>query len=146
MQDGNAWQQVSWIKQMVDNIILQGTNVQKIYICSTLYRSSQDGIGSQANAQGYVVDPSEYKYDQDLLTMDFMQRLYDAFKTYANVIFIPLAPLFDSEYNYTSATETELVNPRAVQTEQVVVDSIHPQDQGHLQIADILYSVFCGTF
>ena len=59
------------------------------------------------------------------------------------VTFIPLATCHDSAYNF-GAVETK-VNPRAVQTALMPAESVHPAAQGYWQMADVMFSAYCGV-
>lgn len=131
-----------YIKQMVDYIRQDDSEIP-IFIVNTIYRGTQNGIGVQQSNDGYASAVGVYKYSEDKKVMDLMQKLDTLFaEGYTNVFMINLALTHDSEYNF-GAVETS-VNPRAVQKEFMPIESIHPQAQGYYQMADVMFSVYCG--
>lgn len=130
------------IKTIVDCIREDAPDIP-IYVVNTLYRGNQDGLGMQQSNDGYASQPGKMKFEEDLKIMDLMQRLALFLKGYSNLYFIPIATTHDSEYNFGNV-ETP-VNPRAVQTEYLPKESVHPQTQGYHQMADCIWSVFAGT-
>ena len=131
-----------YIKGMVDAIRDNDASIP-IFVCNTIYRGNQNGIGVQTSNDGYAANKGQWNYQEKLKVMNLMQTLDRLIKDYEGVHLINLALSHDSEYNY-GAVETP-VNPRASQTELIPVEATHPQAQGYFQIADIIYSVLCGT-
>lgn len=130
------------IKTIIDSIV-NAADGTTIYVVFTLYRANQNGLGVQANSDGYTAANSgKYKYEEDLKVFNLMTRLYSLLKDYDNLYFVPISLCHDSEYNF-GAVETP-VNPRAVQKEYLPEEATHPQDQGYRQMADILYSTICA--
>ncbi|MCD7785779.1 MAG: hypothetical protein LUH18_09475 [Oscillospiraceae bacterium] len=130
------------IKTIVDCIRMDDADIP-IYMVNTLFRGNQNGIGTQQSSDGYASQAGKYKYEEDCKIVDLEQKLYSLLSEYENVYFIPIAVTHDSEYNFGNV-ETK-VNPRAVQTEYLPVESVHPQAQGYYQMADCIWSVFAGT-
>jgi len=134
--NGNA------IKYLVDKIRMDDNNIP-VYVINTLYKSNQNGIGGQTKTDGYSTYPGQYKYEEDMKVFNLMKYLNDILKGYVNVYTVPVALCHDSEYNYGKVEIP--VNPRSSVTELYPVESVHPQKEGYYQIADIIYSVICGT-
>jgi len=122
------------IKQIVDYIRQDDADIP-IYIVFTLYRGDQNGIGQEDGA-------GVLKLDEDLKVFNLIVKLNELLSEYSNLYFIPISLCHDSEYNF-GAVEVP-VNPRAVQTELIPVEATHPQLQGYLQMADIMFSVFAA--
>ena len=49
----------------------------------------------------------------------------------------------DSEYNYRTMEVT--ANPYSDTIENYESDPVHPNKAGYYQIADVMFSTFCGT-
>jgi hypothetical protein len=130
------------IKQIIDYIRQDDPNIP-IYMVYTLYRGNQDGIGKQGNNQGYSASGNDFKYNEDKKTFNLMVRLNSLLSSYSNLRFIPVSITHDSENNFGAVSTP--VNPRASQTELLPIESVHPQTQGYLQMADIMFSTFAGT-
>lgn len=150
----DSTENVTAIKSIVDNIRSTDTSV-KIYICNAIYRSGQDGICRQVNSQGYVLDNTAFKYEEDMKIFNLMNDLYETLKDYTHLYFIPLALCHDSENNF--GKQSVALNSRSQEKIYVPSDSIHPNKHGedastygydvvgYLQFADVMWSVFCGT-
>jgi lysophospholipase L1-like esterase len=119
------------IKTFVDKIRATGGATIKIFIVHTLFNSNQDGMG-------IIGTSGVYKLNQDLKVFNLQVELYDLLESYSDLYLVPVSTCHDSEYNYGQVVTT--VNPRASQTELIPSDYVHPQTQGYLQIADIIYS------
>lgn len=119
------------IKNIVDTILSEYPTVQ-IFVCNTIYKGPQNGYG---NAAGF-------KYEDDMKVFRLMVRLHEIFADYDNVHLIPIALCHDTEYNF-GWIETP-VNPRAEQTEMLPKEAVHPQKQGYLQMADIIFSTYAA--
>lgn len=131
------------IKQIIDYIRQDDPNIP-IFVVNTLFRANQDGIGLQVNSDGFTAsNKGKYKLEEDKKVINLAIRLYELLKDYDNLYFIPIATCHDSEFNFGSV-ETP-VNPRASQTELLPVEATHPQKQGYLQFADIMYSTYCAN-
>lgn len=142
LSDDNA-ENANYIKTLVDNIRLDNASIP-IFVCVTPFKGDQNAIGLQGSVDGFVAGVSTWKYNEDFKIMDLMKRIYTIFSSgYTNVHIIDLAISMDSEYNY--GWQDVPVNPRAVQTEHMQTDSVHPQAQGYFQIADILFSNYCAV-
>jgi lysophospholipase L1-like esterase len=129
------------IKQIVD-YIRQDDSTIPIYVVYTLYRGNQDGLGVQSSSDGYSVNTGAWKYEEDLKVFNLMVKLNELLSSYTNLYFVPIALAHDSEYNF-GAVETP-VNPRAFQTELMPTEATHPQNQGYMQFADIMFSVMAA--
>lgn len=132
----------SHIKSIVDGIRENSPSI-KIYIVNTIYRSNQDGIGMKVNTDGYATFKNQYKREEDTKVFNLMKSLNETFSNYSNLYFINLALTHDTEYNF-GRVETS-VNPRSAIKEVVPYDSVHPVQEGYLQMADVMFSTFCGT-
>lgn len=113
-----------------------------IFVINTLYRSGQDGIGNQIDTEGYAKKAGQYKYEEDLKVFNLMEYVNEGLGAYINVYAVPVALCHDSEHNY-GAKEAP-VNPRSTIMEVYPIESVHPQNPGYYQIADIVYSTLCG--
>lgn len=142
LSDNNA-ENANYIKTLVDNIRLDNASIP-IFVCVTPFKGDQNAIGLQGSVDGFLAGISSWKYNEDFKIIDLMKRIYTIFSSgYTNVHIIDLAISMDSEYNY--GWQDVPVNPRAVQTEHIQTDSVHPQAQGYFQIADILFSNYCAV-
>lgn len=135
----DATENTANIKQIVDYIRQDDASVP-IFVVNTLYRSNQNGIGGQTNTDGYNSSKGAFKYEEDIKVMNLMVGLNEALGNYANVYFVPVATCHDSANNYGKVEVA--VNPRATDKEYVPVESVHPQEQGYLQMADIMFSSY----
>ena len=131
------------IKGIVDNIRKDNATIP-IFVVNTIYRGNQNGIGVQVNNDGYASFAGAYKYEEDKKVFNLMARLQELLSGYTGVALVPVALAHDSEYNFGSV-ETP-VNPRAKQVEYLPLESVHPQEQGFFQMADVIYSAICGMF
>ena len=134
---------VNNIKTIIDYIREDDSTIP-IFIVLTICSGNQNGLGVQQSSDGYASQSGRFKYNQDRIIIGGVELLYNTLKTYANVYFIPLTQCHDSEYNF-GAVETP-VNPRALQTELMPNEGVHPQKQGYEQMADVMYSVYCYAF
>lgn len=132
-----------YIKQMVDAIRADDATLP-IFVCNTIYRSNQNGIGVQTGNDGYAAAAGVWKYNEDKKIMDMMKKLDALLDSYEGVHMVNLALTHDSEYNF-GAVETP-VNPRAAQKEALPVESVHPQTQGYYQMADVMFSAICAVY
>lgn len=117
--EANIEERVGYIKNMIDDILNTSPDI-KIILCAPQYR--------------------DYKYSAGTISdsYDFMVKMYNTFKDYSSINFIPLGLYHDSEYNYIDGTMT--VNPRSEFTINAVTDVTHPQQAGYWQIADAIFS------
>ena len=136
-------EQASYIKQLVDNIRMDNTTIP-IIVCDTIFRGNQNGIGNQGGVDGYSASGDSFKYNEDCRVITLKKNLHDLLVGYSNVFLVDLGISHDSEYNFE--TSEVPVNPRALQKEAQQVESVHPTSQGYFQIADILFSAYCGIF
>lgn len=131
-----------YIKQLVDIIRADDASIP-IYVCNTIYRGNQNGLGEQTASDGYAANKGQWNYQEKQKVMNLMKILDGLLAGYENVTLINLALSHDSEYNYGAVVTP--VNPRASQTELMPIEATHPQAQGYFQIADIVYSVLSAT-
>lgn len=126
------------IKQIIDYIRQDDANIP-IFVVFTLFRANQNGLGVQTSVDGYSANKGAWKFEEDAKVFNLMVRLNELLKDYTNLHFVPISLCHDSEFNFGNV-ETP-VNPRAVQKEYLPVEATHPQLQGYLQMADIMFSV-----
>lgn len=138
-----ATEEVNFIKQMVDYILQDEPN-KPIFIVHPPYFGNQNGMGNQSGNDGFSTDATRWEYNQYRGVMDLVKLIDETFSSYSSVHIISVAMTHDSEYNY-GAVETP-VNPRAVQKEYLPSEAAHPQAQGYYQMADAMFSVYCGVF
>ncbi len=135
----NPASNASNIKQMIDYIRQDDADIP-IFIVNTLYRSNQNGIGRQINTDGFNGSKKgTYKYEEDVKVLNLMIELDRILDGYENVHFMPIATCHDSANNFGKVEVA--INPRATDTEYMPIEGTHPQNQGYLQMADIMFSV-----
>jgi lysophospholipase L1-like esterase len=125
------------IKTFIDKIRATGGATIPIFVVHTLFRGNQDGIGKQTGVDGYVVN-SSYKLNEDLKVFNLQEKMLADLKDYSNLYLVPVSTCHDSEFNFGAVSTP--VNPRASQVEFLPNEATHPQEQGYLQIADIIFS------
>ena len=114
-----------------------------IFVCNTIYNANQNGYGSVgSDAYSGGSGASAYQYEQDCLVMDLMKGLRTALSGITNVYIIPLATCMDREYNFGQVMTK--ANPRSSVEIAMPVERIHPQAPGYYQMADLMYSFYCG--
>ena len=128
---------VTAIKQIVDYIRVADATIP-ILVVFTLFRGNQNGIGNEVPTDGYSYEAGAFSESENKKVFNLAIALHDALASYSNLHFIPIAQCHDSEFNF-GAVETP-VNPRASQTELMASQATHPQEQGYLQMADIMFS------
>lgn len=142
LSDDNTFP-TSRIKQMID-LIRQDDATIPIFVVNTIYFANQNGIGNQTASDGYSAAlKGMWKFNKDMQVMDFMKKLDTVLNDMANVHMINLALTHDTEYNFGNI-ETP-VNPRASQKEFMPTEGVHPQKQGYFQMADVIFSTYCGV-
>lgn len=129
------------IKQIVD-YIRQDDSTLPIFVVNTLYRGNQNGIGNETYPNGQAISKGQFKYEEDRKVFNLMVKLDELIGSYTNLYFVPIATCHDSEYNFGAVVTP--VNPRAVQTEFMPIEGTHPQKQGYMQMADIMFSTFAA--
>jgi hypothetical protein len=72
-----------------------------------------------------------------------MVELSERLSDYEDLYLVPAGISMDAEYNYES--EAVVTNPYSENTEVYEVDPVHPNKAGYYQIADVMFSTFCGT-
>ncbi len=125
------------IKTFIDKIRTSGGSTIPIFVVHTLFRGNQDGIGKQTGVDGYIANTA-YKLEEDLKVFNLQEKMLLDLKDYTNLYFVPVSTCHDSEFNFGAVSTP--VNPRASQVEFLPNEATHPQDQGYLQIADIIFS------
>lgn len=129
------------IKAIVDAIRTEFPTMP-IYVCYTIYRSNQNGYYS-SGGQGYV-STNTYQYIEDLKVFNLMERLSGILEGYSNVYLVPLATCMDREYDFGNIPTP--ANPRLTDvTINIPAESVHPQSAGYFQMADVMFSTYCGT-
>jgi len=129
------------IKAIVDAIRSEFATMP-IFVCYTIYRSNQNGYYS-SGGQGYV-STNTYQYIEDLKVFNLMSKLYELLESYTDVYMIPLATCMDRENNFGQISTP--VNPRLTDvTINIPAESVHPQSAGYFQMADVMFSTYCGT-
>lgn len=128
------------IKQIVD-YIRQDDNNMPIFIVYTLYRGNQNGLGVQTGNDGYSANKGAWKLEEDRKVFNLMVKLNELLKDYDNLHFVPISTCHDSEYNFGNVERN--VNPRSTIKEYVPIEATHPQNEGYMQFADIMFSVIC---
>jgi len=114
-----------------------------IYLVQTVYLGDQNGIGNEVNQKGVHILNGWWKMEEDRQIFLWTQAMKEAFGNMEGVYLIPAALTFDSAYNYREAEMP--VNARSSKTETVLVEAMHPDEDGYLQIADTLFNTYCGT-
>lgn len=113
-----------------------------IFICNTIYRSNQNGYYS-SGGQGFSA-ASGWAFDSDMKIMNFQNALRTALAPYSNLYTIPLSVCMDREYDFGNVPTP--VNPRLTDvTIDIPNESVHPQNPGYMQIADVMYSSFVNS-
>lgn len=114
-----------------------------IYVVNTIYQGGQNGLGSWKTGSGEYLSQGWNKQEQDLAVFHLMVDLSEKLADYEDVYLVPAGISMDSEYNYES---TEIsVNPYSESVEKYELDPVHPDRAGYYQIADVMFSTFCGT-
>jgi lysophospholipase L1-like esterase len=127
------------IKQIVDYIRQDDSSIP-IFVVNTIYRGNQNGIGNETYRNGQAISKGQFKYEEDKKVFNLMVKIDELLGDYTNLHFVPIAECHDSEYNFGAVVAP--VNPRAIQTELMPIEGTHPQLQGYLQMADIMFSTF----
>lgn len=133
---------VAYIKAIVDSIRAEYPDMP-IFVCNTIYRSNQNGYYS-TGADGYAVGQSDFQYSADMKIMNLQNALAETFKDYTNVYIVPCSICMDREYNFGQKEVS--VNPRSSVKVMIPNESVHPQNEGYMQMADVMYSVYCSVF
>lgn len=128
---------VNQIKTIVDNIRAEYPSMP-IFVCNTIYRSTQDGYYS-TGSDGYA-SAGDFQYSADMKVMNLQNALAEALEGYSNVYIVPLSVCMDRDYNFGNKEVT--VNPRSTITTFIPNESVHPQQAGYLQMADVMYSTY----
>ena len=130
------------ICKMVQLIRKDDKNIP-IYVVNTIYQSDQNGIGSMKMNNGSLMFQGQYKQQRDLAVFQLMQYLGKELEGEKNVYLVPAGISMDSANAFVM--EERPVNPYSEETEMVAVDAVHPAAAGYYQIADTIYSTWCGT-
>lgn len=129
---------VANIKTIVDSIRAEYPDMP-IFVCNTIYHSTQDGYYS-TDADGYAVGQSDFQYSADMKIMNLQNALAETFTDDENVYIVPLGVCMDREYNFGQKEVS--VNPRSSVTIKIPNESVHPQKEGYMQMADVMYSSY----
>lgn len=136
----SAEESAGFITDLIDAIRSEYPNMP-IFVCNTIYRSNQNGYYS-SGGQGFIA-ASGWAFDSDLKIMGLQNALESAIaqKNYTNVFVVPLSVCMDREYDFGNVSTP--VNPRLTDaTINIPNESVHPQNAGYMQIADVMYSSY----
>ena len=75
--------------------------------------------------------------------MDLMVGLRKRLADVTGITFIPLASCMDREYGFGQVMTQ--VNPRCAVEVPMPEESVHPVASGYYQMADLMYSTYCGV-
>lgn len=114
-----------------------------IYVVNTIFQGSQNGLGSWKTEHGEYLSKGWNKHEQDLAVFNLMVDLSERLADYEDLYLVPAGISMDSEYNYRTMEMT--VNPHSETVENYESDPVHPNKAGYYQIADVMFSTFCGT-
>lgn len=114
-----------------------------VYVVNTIYQGSQNGLGSWKTVHGEYLSKGWNKQEQDLAVFHLMTDLAKRLEDYEDLYLVPAAISMDSEYAYEQADVA--ANPYSDLTESYETDPVHPGKAGYYQIADVMFSTFCGT-
>lgn len=133
---------ISNIVAMVESIRGEYANLP-IFVCNTIFRSNQNGYGATGTS-AYTTNTgsTRFKYNEDVKVIELMKGLREALAGKSGVYLIPLASCMDREYSFGQVATK--VNPRSDIEINMPSESVHPQNVGYYQMADLLYSTYCG--
>lgn len=138
------------VESAVENITAMVTSIRSeypslpIFVCNTIYRSNQNGYGSTgSDAYAGGGSAGSWQYDQDAKVMDLMAGLRESLANVTGLYFIPLASCMDREYDFGQVMTK--VNPRSDVEVPMPAESVHPTAIGYYQMADLMYSTYCGV-
>lgn len=114
-----------------------------IYVVNTIFQGGQNGLGSWKTKHGEYLSKGWNKHEQDLAVFNLMTELSERLADYDDLYLVPAGISMDAEYDYESIDLT--TNPYSESTEIYEVDPVHPNKAGYYQIADVMFSTFCGT-
>ena len=114
-----------------------------IYVVNTIFQGSQNGLGSWKTKHGEYLSKGWDKQQQDRAVFDLMTALSERLAGYEDLYLVPAAISMDSEFGY-EITDVA-ANPYSEAAEIYEVDPVHPDKAGYYQIADVMFSTFCGT-
>ncbi|EOU2127453.1 hypothetical protein C4D39_09670 [Clostridium perfringens] len=122
-------------KAIIDNIKHNWVNT-KIFICYLHYRPNQDGMG---NVDGLTCSKAWDNY-----IFEFNKQLFETFKGYPNVIFIPTGQTLDRVNNYYQKDID--INTRNDKKISVANDPVHPYaNTGFMQFADTIFATYINN-
>lgn len=134
----DATDNVANIKAIVTSIRSEYASMP-IFVCNTIYRSNQNGYYS-AGSDNYT-SASDWAFSADMKIMNLQNALSAALAGMENVYIVPLSVCMDREHNFGQVDAA--VNPRLTSvTIKIPNESVHPQESGYLQMADVMYSSF----
>ena len=132
-------------KTMVDTIHTEYPTM-RIFICNAIFHSNQNGYYS-TGGEGYIGVMTNWQYELDRYTIALMSALADVFDNAeynSFVTLVPVATCMDRENDFGQVVIP--VNPRLTTvTETIPTQYTHPQSAGYLQMADAMYSAYCGV-
>lgn len=114
-----------------------------IYVVNTIFQGSQNGLGSWKTKHGEYLSKGWDKQQQDRAVFDLMTALSERLAGYEDLYLVPAAISMDSEFGYEITDAA--ANPYSEAAEIYEVDPVHPDKAGYYQIADVMFSTFCGT-
>lgn len=122
-------------KTIIDNIKSNWVNT-KIFICYLHLRPDQNGMG---NVDGLTCSKAWDNY-----IFEFNKQLFETFKDYPNVIFIPTGQTLDRVNNYY---QKEIdINTRNNKKIEVANDPVHPYIlTGFMQFADSIFGAYINN-
>lgn len=123
--------------------IRQDDVMMPIYVVNTIYQGSQNGLGTWKAPSGEYLAKGWNEHEQNVAVFNLMVSLAEKLEGYEDVYLVPAAISMDSEYDYK--TENKAANPYSEATEAYETDPVHPGKAGYYQIADVMFSTFCGT-
>jgi hypothetical protein len=75
--------------------------------------------------------------------MNLALGLRNSLANVSGIYFVPLMSCMDREYDFGQVMTK--VNPRSSVEIPMPVESVHPQAVGYYQMADLMYSTYCGV-
>jgi len=100
-------------------------------------------MANQASNDGYSSFRSAWKLQEDRKIFNLMVKLDELFHEYDHVHFVPIALTHDSEYNFGQKEVS--VNPRSEVKTTIPIESVHPQREGYMQMADIMFGTIIAN-
>jgi len=133
---------IGWLLEMVEDIRANDPDIP-IYLVETIYLGDQNGIGNETDRKGRSALNGWWKLEEDKKIFLWTRAMEETFSEMEGIYLIPAALTYDSAYNYRAAIEQ--VNARSSRTEAVLMEGLHPNAEGYMQLADTFFSTYCGT-